>query len=50
MLMAKELGVDDLDIDLCEVSRVGRLDSERPRLLRFKCDDTDARRQLLKKL
>ena len=47
-LLAKEIGVEDIDIDPCEVSRVGRLDSDKPRLLRFKLDDADERRQLLK--
>lgn len=46
--LAEELDVEDIEIDECEISRVGRLDSDRPRLLRFKCDDADARRQLLK--
>ena len=46
--LAKEMGVEDLDLDSEEVSRVGRLDSNRPRLLRFRCEDAGTRRQLLR--
>lgn len=47
-LLAQEMGVDDLDLHPSEVSRVGRLDPSRPRLLRFKCNNADTRRQLLR--
>lgn len=47
-LLAREIGVDDIDLDPYEVSRVGRLDCNRPRLLRFKCDKIEARRQFLR--
>lgn len=46
--LGKEVGVDNLDVDPDDVSRIGRLDLNKPRLLRFKCDDGDTRRLLLK--
>ena len=45
-LLAREIGVDDLEVE--EISRIGRLDPTKPRLLRFKCGDADTRRQLLR--
>ena len=47
-MVGMEAGINNLGIDPDEVSRVGRLCPNRPRLLRFKCDDADTRRLLLK--
>lgn len=40
------LGVTNLDVE--EVSRIGRIDSRRPRLLRFKCNNENQRVSILK--
>lgn len=44
--LAEEIGVNDLAPK--EVSRIGRVDPAKPRLLRFKCEDIDTRRQMLR--
>lgn len=45
-LLAQEMGVEVLEPE--EVSRIGRVNPAKPRLLRFKCEDSDARRQMLR--
>ena len=45
--LAAEVGIDDLEPE--EVVRIGRINSSRPRLLRFKCGTADVKFDLLKK-
>ena len=47
--IAETVGVKDFIIDPSDVSRIGPLRSERPRLLRFKCSDSDIRMSLLRR-
>ena len=47
--VAEAAGVKDFDIQPSDVSRIGQLRSERPRLLRFKCSDTETRMSLLRR-
>ena len=47
MALAAAVGVDDLEPT--EVSRIGQTRSSKPRLLRFKCSDSDDRSTLLRK-
>lgn len=47
--LASTLGVDDLDLDHDEVMRIGRSNTSGPRLLRFKCESTNVKFDILKK-
>ena len=44
--IAEELGVDDVDPEC--VSRIGRMDPSKPRLLRFKCSGMESKMDLLR--
>lgn len=46
--IAVHLEVDD-DFEPTECSRIGKIDPERPRLLRFKCDTMETKKEILKK-
>ena len=47
--LASTIGVDDLDLEPEEVMRVGRSNASGPRLLRFKCESTNVKFDILKK-
>ena len=46
--LAANIGVADLDIESHQVSRIGPLNSSRPRLLRVKCDTNEEKHSMLR--